>query len=115
MYKSPKNTEKYGKIQKKYGKIRENTEKYGKIRKNTGKYEKIQIFNGVKSFILDMLYEILSVKGLKLNNKLPDFIFMLIESPKVVIEDNIRKIFYLDNQFVTEGEKSIKFSNGDTK
>ena len=74
--------------------------------------KKIQIFNGVKSFILDMLYEILSVKGLKLNNKLPDFIFMLIESPKVVIEDNIRKIFYLDNQFVTEGEKSIKFFNG---
>mgnify|MGYP001175867600 CR=1 FL=1 len=77
--------------------------------------KKIQIFNGVKSFILDMLYEILTVKGLKLNNKLPDFIFMLIESPKMVIEDNIRKIFYLDNQFVTEGEKSIKFSNGDTK
>ena len=77
--------------------------------------KKIKIFDGVKSFILDMLYEILSVKGLKLNNKLPDFIFMLIESPKVVIEDNIRKIFYLDNQFVTEGEKSIKFSNGDTK
>ena len=77
--------------------------------------KKIKIFDGVKSFILDMLYEILSVKGLKLNNKLPDFIFMLIESPKVVIEDNIRKIFYLDNQFVTEGEKSIKFSNGDIK
>ena len=75
-------------------------------------HKKIKLFNGVKSFILDMLYEILSVKGLKLNNKLPDFIFMLIESPKVDIEDNIRKLFYLDNQFVTEGEKSIKFSNG---
>ena len=62
--------------------------------------KKIKIFDGAKSFILDMLYEILSVKGLKLNNKLPDFIFMLIESPKMVIEDNIRKIFYLDNQLL---------------
>jgi hypothetical protein len=51
--------------------------------------------------------DLLTVKGLKLNNKLPDFIFTLLESPDIIIEDNIRKAFYFDNQYVTGKEKLL--------
>jgi len=69
--------------------------------------KKISVFNGIKLFIFDMMGDLLTVKGLKLNNRLPDFIFTLLESPDIVIEDSIRKTFYHDNQFVYGGEKVI--------
>jgi len=69
--------------------------------------KKISVFNGIKLFILDMIGDLLTVKGLKLNNKLPDFIFTLLESPDIIIENNIKKTFYFDNQYVTGKELLI--------
>jgi hypothetical protein len=69
--------------------------------------KKIKVFRGIKLFILDMVGDLLTIKGLKLNNKLPDFIFNLLESTGIVIKGDIQKTFYFDNQFVKDTEKLI--------
>jgi hypothetical protein len=69
--------------------------------------KKIEIFNGIKLFTIHMIDSIFSVRGLKLNNNLPDFIFSLLESDDIVIKDDIQKTFYFDNQFVQDTEKMI--------
>ena len=70
---------------------------------------KKSIFNGTIQFTNDMLDIIPRINDFELDSEMPDSLFGLLGSSDIVISEDIKKTFYLDNQYVRSNDKRINF------
>ncbi len=83
---------------------------FDKKKNNQKKFHyKKNIFNGILEFANDMLDIMPRIEDIETDSEMPDNIFGLLGTSDLIISNNIKKTFFLDNQFVRSNDKILNF------